>query len=194
LEVAIWTTSAAWAIAAFNFIHVGFESGMSGWLTTYAERLDSTTAQAAIFTPTFLYFLFFVIGRAIAPLFLRFLDEDKMLIAGLVTILLGMIVAIIANDIRVMAIGSSIAGLGTSSVFPTNVARFYRIFGSGAMRRATPLFLCGTLGGATVTYSIGYLSHRFLNLRIGMFILLFNVIALIVIQSVLMLKTAGKPS
>ena len=41
-----------------------------------------------------------------------------------------------------LTIGASLCGIGTSSVFPTNVARFSKTFGSDAMRRATPLF-CG---------------------------------------------------
>jgi fucose permease len=187
-DVPIWTTSVAWAIAAFNFIHVGFESGMGGWLTTYAARLEGS-AHVGIFSPTFLFFLCFVIGRAIAPVFFRFLDENKMLLGSLVTMLIGMVIAITAKDLLILSVGSAMAGLGTSSVFPTNVSRFYRIFGGKAMQRATPLFLCGTLGGAAATYSIGYLSDRFLDLRIGMFVLLFNVAALIAIQIVLTFRS-----
>jgi len=185
----IWTTSVAWAIAAFNFIHVGFESGMGGWLTTYTVRLDGAS-DIGLVSPTFLFFLFFVIGRAIAPVFFRFFDENKMLLGSLLTVLAGIIVTINANDIMVLGIGSSIAGLGTSSIFPTNVSRFYRTFGSNAMRRATPLFLCGTLGAAIVTYSIGYVSSRYDDLRSGMFILLINVVILLFIQIILTVKAA----
>ena len=192
-DVPIWTTSVAWAIAAFNFIHVGFESGMGGWLTTYAARLEGS-AYVGIFSPTFLFFLCFVVGRGVAPIFFRFLDENTMLLASLVTMLVGMIIAITAKDLFALSVGSSIAGLGTSSVFPTNVSRFYRIFGGKAMQRATPLFLCGTLGGAAATYSIGYLSDRFLDLRVGMFVLLFNVSALIAIQIVLTFRSRYRSS
>ena len=185
----IWTTPTAWTIALFNFIHVGFESGIGGWLTTYAVRVDPS-GHVGIFTPTFLFFLFFVIGRGSAPIFFRFLDENAMLLASLLTILVGMVIAMTAANAAVLGVGSAIAGLGTSSVFPTNVARFYRIYGAEAMRRAMPLFLFGTLGGAAVTYSIGFLSNYFESLRAGMFLLLFNIAILIVIQIALTAKTA----
>jgi fucose permease len=180
----IWTTPVALAIAAFNFIHVGFESGMSGWLTTYAVRLSGAD-HAGIISPTFLYFLCFVIGRAVAPVFFRFLNENKMLLVSLVVILVGMLIAITATNVSTLSTGAALAGLGTSSVFPTNVSRFYRIFGAEAMHRATPLFLCGTLGGAAATYSIGWISNRYDDLRFGMYVLLFNIIVLIAIQTVL---------
>lgn len=192
-EPAIWSVPAAWAIAAFNFVHVGFESGMGGWLTTYAARMRGTDTGGGLFSPTFLYFLFFLTGRAAAPTFFRFLDENKMLFASLATILLGVVVTLAARDLTTLAIGSAIAGLGTSAVFPTNVSRFYRTFGSGAVRRATPLFLSGTLGGAAVTYLIGYVSSRFENLRSGMFVLLINVALLMVIQILLSLRRTSKP-
>src|SRR5438552_3816384 len=38
-NVRIWSMPIAWAIALFNFVHVGFESGMGGWLPTYTGRV-----------------------------------------------------------------------------------------------------------------------------------------------------------
>jgi fucose permease len=43
----IWTNPVAWMIAAFNFIHVGFESAMGGWLKTYTQRVEP--ARALVF-------------------------------------------------------------------------------------------------------------------------------------------------
>jgi len=180
----IWTTPIAWAIAFFNFIHVGFESGMGGWLTTYTGRIEEQYAPV-FFSPTLLFFLFFVIGRGVAPVFFRFLNENRMLLLGLSTIAGGMIVTLSAGNVMILGIGASIAGFGTSWIFPTNVARFYNIFGAGSTRRATPLFLCGTLGAASVTGLIGGLSNWFGDLRAGMFVLLVSVVALIVLQIIL---------
>lgn len=182
----IWTTPIAWAIAFFNFIHVGFESGMGGWLTTYTGRIDNQ-AMPVFFSPTLLYFLLFVVGRGVAPIFFRYMNEDKMLLLGLSTIAAGMIVTLSADSVLILGIGASIAGFGTSWIFPTNVARFYNTFGAGSTRRATPLFICGTLGAASVTWLIGGLSNWFSDLRAGMFVLLVSVVMLIVLQIVLSL-------
>ncbi len=178
----IWTNPIAWAIAGFNFIHVGFESAIGGWLPTYTERSNSQNFSDWL-APTFLYFLFFVIGRGIAPVFFRYLNENKMLILNLLTILLGMIVLLFAPNILFLSIGAAIAGFGTSSVFPTNMSRFTKIFGASASRRATPFFICGTLGATFTTWFIGFVSNHYQNdLRSGMFILLGSILILIFLQ------------
>jgi len=183
----IWRNPIAWMIAFFNFIHVGFESGMGGWLKTYTGRLENEPT-VVLFSPILLYFLFFVVGRGIAPLFLRFLNENKLLLLNLLTILLGTIIILFAKDVLLLSVGSSIAGFGTSSIFPTNLSRFSKTFGSAAIRRATPLFICGTLGAAFTTWAIGFVSYYFGNLRSGMFVLLFSGLTLIVLQTFLALQ------
>jgi MFS transporter, FHS family, glucose/mannose:H+ symporter len=181
----IWTNPIAWLIAFFNFIHVGFETGIGGWLPTYTERFEGQTYLWWL-APTFLYFLFFVVGRGVAPVFLRFLNENQMLFGGLLTILLGMGVLLFAKDVLTLGIGGAIAGFGTSSVFPTNMSRFTKTFGPSASRRAMPFFICGTLGATFTTWLIGFVSNRYQNdLRSGMFILLGSVLILIVLQLIL---------
>ncbi|HLM00625.1 MAG TPA: MFS transporter, partial [Pyrinomonadaceae bacterium] len=124
-EPPIWSTSTAWLIAFFNFIHVGFEGGMGGWLTTYAARLPNQQEGNIVwFSPTFAYFLFFVAGRLIAPLYSRYLNENKMLLLSLLTTTLGVLILVCGETFGVLVLGASIAGFGTSSIFPTNVSRF----------------------------------------------------------------------
>ncbi len=178
----IWTTSAAWLIAFFNFIHVGFESGTGGWITTYAMRLPNQEGGIVWLSPTFAYFLFFVAGRLIAPLYSRFLNENKMLLLNLFIMTLGIVILVSGETFGILVLGASIAGLGTSSIFPTNTARFTKTFGATATRRATPLFISGTLGAALTTWLIGYVSTNYQNLRIGMFVLLGSCLLLICLQ------------
>ena len=182
----IWRQPIAWAIALFNFIHVGFESGMGGWLTTYAERLDEP-GIVRLLSPTFLYFLFFVAGRGVAPVLFRFLNENKMLFLGLAIMLGGMAVVLSADGIFALSIGSCVAGFGTSWIFPANISRFSKTFGPAATRRATPLFIAGTLGAASATWLIGFISNQTGDLRSGMFVLVISVVLLIGLQLVLSL-------
>ncbi len=177
----IWTTPIAWMIAAFNFIHVGFESGIGGWLTTYTGRVPGDPLANWI-SPTLLYFLFFVLGRGFAPVLFRFLNESKMLILGLLIILIGMAVILAAPNVLALSLGATIAGFGTSWIFPTNVARFSQTFGPTASRRATPLFIMGTLGSALSTWLIGYISDKTGSLHSGMYVLLAGVMLLIILQ------------
>lgn len=180
----IWTTPIAWMIAAFNFIHVGFESGIGGWLTTYTGRVPGDPLTNWI-SPTLLYFSFFVLGRGFAPVLFRFLNESKMLILGLLIILIGMAVILSAPTVLALSLGATIAGFGTSWIFPTNVARFSQTFGPTASRRATPLFILGTLGSALSTWLIGYISDKTGSLHSGMYVLLAGVVLLIILQIVI---------
>ena len=186
-SVAIWTTVVAWTIALFNFVHVGFESGIGGWLTTYAGRVQGEQVVDLV-SPTFLYFLFFVAGRGIAPLYFRFMSENRVLFLDIGLMLVGMLLILSAGDLTWLSIGAAIAGFGASSVFPTNLSRFTRTFGSTATRRATPLFVSGTFGGAAVTWLIGYVSNQTESLRSGMFTLLACVGVVALLQVVLAMK------
>ena len=185
-SVPIWTNPVAWTIAAFNFIHVGFESAMGGWLKTYTQRIEDGASASLLLPPITLFFVFFVAGRGVAPLFFRYLNENRMLFLGLFLILLGLVVLLSARGVPALSVGASVAGFGTSWVFPTNMSRFTNIFGASASRRMMPFFICGTLGATFTTWFIGYVSNRFDNdLRSGMFILLGSVVILIVLQIVL---------
>ncbi len=186
-DIPIWTMPIAWMIALFNFIHVGFESGVGGWLTTYTGRLDGQPLVHWI-SPTLLYFSFFVIGRGVAPALFRFLNENKILMLGLVVVLLGMILALSASTVIGLSLGASIAGFGTSWIFPTNVARFSKTFGPTATKRATPLFICGTLGAASSTWLIGFISNQTGSLYLGMYVLVIGVVLLILLQFALSLQ------
>lgn len=187
----IWSMPIAWAIAFFNFIHVGFESGMGGWLTTYTGRVGGDPTVSWL-SPTLLYFSFFVLGRGVAPALFKFLDENKMLFLGLGIMLAGIILTLSAGGVFVLGIGASIAGFGTSWIFPTNVSRFSKTFGPAANRRAVPLFMAGTLGAASVTWLIGFLSEKTGDLHSGMLILVGSVVILIFLQIGLSLRGSGR--
>lgn len=187
-ETPIWRMPLAWAIALFNFVHVGFESGMAGWLTSYTDRLGASHFTDWL-SPTLAYFLCFVIGRGLAPLLFRFLNENNMLMLGLILILIGMITTVTASTPFVLGIGAAIAGFGTSWIFPANVARFSNTFGATATRRATPLFVAGTLGAASSTWLIGFVSNQTGDLRSGMYVLVVSVVLLIALQAGLAVRT-----
>jgi len=184
----IWKMPLAWAIAVFNFIHVGFESGMGGWLTTYSERIGNEHAVHWL-SPTLLYFSLFVIGRGCAPLLFRYFTENGMLLLGLSIVLAGMLVTVTVSSVWLLGLGAAIAGFGTSWIFPTNVSRFSKTFGPTATRRATPLFILGTLGAASSTWLIGFVSNQTGNLRSGMYVLVVSLLMLISLQIFLAMRT-----
>lgn len=180
-KTAIWTTTLAWVLALFNFIHVGFESGVGGWLTTYSERIDYA-ASVRVLSPTFIFYVFFVVGRGVAPVYSRYLNENRSLLISLIVILFGMGITVTASSAVMLSVGAAISGFGTSSVFPTGLARFGRVFGDQAIRRAMPLFIAGTLGSIVATWLVGFLSNQAGNLRVGMYVLVVSIAVLMVLQ------------
>lgn len=183
----IWTNPTAWLITFFNFIHVGIETGIGGWLTTYSVRFPENLSGSVSATPVF--FLFFVIGRGFASIFLKFLSVNKFLLFSLLTLLGGITFMLLASNYWFLLFGAAVAGFGTSGIFPTNLARFTRIFGESATRRAAPFFICGGFGGAFTTWLIGYISYYSNNLRSGIFVLLASSLILIFLQITLSEKS-----
>jgi fucose permease len=176
----IWNNPVAWMIGIFNFLLVGIESGLGGWLTTYSLRFSEGKNQ--LFAATPIFFLFFVIGRGCAPLFSKFLNDNKYILYSLLVLLTGIILALLSNSFYMLVISAAILGFGTSATFPTNMARFTKFFGETATRNSTPIFVLGSLGGASINWLIGFTSTASESLKSGIFILLICCIFQILIQ------------
>lgn len=181
---AIWKSPVAWMIAVFNFLHVGLESGVGGWLTTYSARFSDGADGAANqwLSATPVYFFLFVVGRGLTPLTFRFLSENRFLLASLSVAAAGILLIIAAESYALLLVGAGVLGFGCAAVFPTNMARFTNIFGANATRSATPIFILGSLGGAFTTWLVGFVSNYFENLRAGIFVLLGACLILIILQ------------
>ncbi len=180
----IWKNPIAWMIAFFNFAHVGLESGIGGWLTTYSERFTEKSLISA--TPVF--FIFFVLGRAIAPVMVEFFADNNFIFFSLLILLVGLMVIIFSSSYEGLLLGAGICGIGTSAIFPTNMARFAKIFHPEATKSATPIFVMGSFGGAATTYLIGYFSDYFKSLKMGILVLFANTLILIALQILILSK------
>jgi fucose permease len=180
----IWTTRTAWLIAIFNFVHIGIESSIGGWITTYESRLAQPAANNWL-SAAVVFFSFLVFGRAVAPLFFRFLRDNTVLFCSLIVMTTGIILILWTESFPFLMTGAATLGFGTSAVFPTNMSRFTKIFGAQATENAAPLFIFGGLGGAFTTWLIGFTSTAFDSLRTGFLIVLISCVLLIVIQIIL---------
>jgi fucose permease len=186
--VLIWSTKTAWLIAIINFIQIGIESSVGGWITTFESRLIETSSYGSaygVLSAALTFFLFLVLGRGIAPLFFRFVSENTVLFSSLIIMTAGTVLLLRAEQFTSLAIGAAILGFGCSSVFPTNMSRFTKLFGMQATKNAAPLFILGSLGGAFMTWFVGVISTVFNNLRLGLSIILIGCILLLILQIVL---------
>ncbi len=183
-ETPIWTTATAWLIAIFNFVHIGIESSVAGWITTYESRLPQTKTDGLI-SAALVFFLFLVLGRALAPLFFRLLRENAVLFCSLLVMTIETILILWRQNFAFLITGAAFLGFGSSLVFPTNMSRFIKIFGAQSTNNATPIFILGSLGGASMTWFIGFTSTAFNNLRAGLTVIFIACLLLIVLQAAL---------
>ena len=174
----IWNRPAAWLFLAFSFFAIGVEGGMHGWLTTYSESLSA--ADGASVNATVVYFFFYVLGRGLASFISRRLSDNKLISICATLLLLGVSLIVLSDSL--LFLGSAIAGLGSSAIFPTNMVRFAKIFGPGATRRATPIFVAGTSGAAAVSSLVGLASFHLGGLRWGIGVILASAVMVFILQ------------
>ena len=179
LPAKIWNRPVSWLFVAFAFFTIGVEGGIHGWLTTYSESVTSSTGGAGI-SATVVYFFFYVVGRGIASFVSRSMPENKLITLCSALMLIGVSLIVISETL--LFVGSAIAGLGCSAIFPTNMVRFAKIFGPGATRKATPIFISGTAGAAAITSLVGFASFRLGNLRWGIAVILMSALFVFVLQ------------
>ena len=170
-------------ICALFFIYVGTETSFGGWLATYAHRMDPAQSsfwiqQLATMTPSF-YWGSLLVGRAVAPFALRFASETSVAKGGLTLALLGGLALVSAHGLSPVVAGAILAGVGLASIFPISVSLFPRWFGDSARRASGAVFASGNMGGASLPWVVGAVSTRFASLRLGFFVPLSGVIAML---------------
>ena len=181
LPAQIWNRPESWLFVAFAFFTIGVEGGIHGWLTTYSESVTSSGGQGI--SATVVYFFFYVVGRGVASFVSRSMPENKLITLCSALMLVG--VSLIVMSEALLFVGSAIAGLGCSAIFPTNMVRFAKIFGPGATRNATPIFISGTAGAAAITSLVGFASFRLGNLRWGIAVILMSALFVFSLQVIM---------
>jgi fucose permease len=183
VEVAsrIWRRPLPWLFVAFSFFVVSIEGGLGGWLTTYTEDLNQN--GVAIINLTVVYFFLFVVGRGVASVISRRVSENALIFLCSLFLLGGVLMLVSSDSLAV--VGAAIAGLGSSAIFPTNMARFARVFGPTATLQAAPIFIAGTMGAAVISSLVGFISSIFDSLRTGIMVVLISAVFVVVLNLVI---------
>jgi fucose permease len=138
------------------------------------------------------FFSFLVLGRGLASVISRHLTENVLISICSILLMVGILLIVVSEQAAM--IGAAIAGLGTSAIFPTNMVRFTKIFGPTATRHATPLFISGICGAASLSWLIGFVSTEYGSLRIGIVVLLISSVIVVILQTMIaMVPTAETP-
>jgi fucose permease len=162
----LWTNPMLPVICLLFFVYVGTETCFGQWVATYARRVETEAHWLATITPSFFWGALLV-GRALAPLALKFRSELTVARAGLVSALLGGISLVAAHGMAMIVVGSLLAGLGLASIFPISVSLLPNWFGTSARQASSLVFASGNTGGAVLPWILGAVSTHYLSLRLA---------------------------
>ena len=161
-----WRHSALLILATLFFLYVGVENGFGGWVASYAKSLDLTPALA-LMTPSFFHAAL-MLGRWLAPLLLRTVDEIRLVQAGLLVACAGMAGLVLSHGLRGVVLSACLAGLGLSCVYPITISLLSREFGSAPPKLGSLMFTLSNIGGGLLPWMVGVSSNHFGTLKAGL--------------------------
>jgi fucose permease len=173
-----WKESILPVICLLFFIYVGTETSFGAWVATYARRVDSRAYTFATLTPSF-YWGALLLGRAVAPLLLRFHSPIAIARGGLIIALTGGLALVDAHNIQLVIVGAVLAGLGMAAIFPISVSLLPGWFGASARQASGAVFASGNIGGAVVPWFMGEVSTHAAGLRAAFLVPLLGVSAML---------------
>lgn len=184
-ETSVWRTPVALVIAMLIFLYVGAENSISWWVASYTKRMDGSLGVMWTL-PQSIFWAALLAGRASAPVILRRVIEEKLILVGLILATLGVALLLGATQLVGLLVGAVLAGAGFASVFPTTVAVFMQHFGERGALSAGPVFAMGGLGSAVVPWAVGVVSTRFDSLRAGLLVPFVCCLAMIALQIIVL--------
>lgn len=161
-----WMQSAVLILAALFFLYVGVENGFGFWLATYSKSLGEMSPTMAIMTSSFFYAAL-MLGRWVAPLLLRSVDEIRLVQGGLLVACAGMVGLVLSHGLRGVALSAGLAGLGLACVYPITISLLSREFGAASSRIGSLMFFLSNIGGGFLPWMVGVSSSHFGTLKAG---------------------------
>lgn len=169
----------AWALAALFFLYVGTENALSGWVSTHAKRMGSPLQTLWVITPS-VFWGALLMGRALAPVALRYLAEARLAAAGLLIAMCGTLAVLLSTTVLGVRLGAGVAGLGLAPVYPIFIAWLGQQFGAEAPRPGGVMFALASCGGATLPWLVGAVSTSFASLTVGLTVPLLGCLLMLV--------------
>ena len=156
----LWTLVPLFAFSMFLFC--GIENAVAGWAASLA--LPSFSNLYTALNANIAFWTFFLAGRALAPMALRFLTEAKLLVISIVSAALGVLAFYFAVHPAAILGACAVAGLGIGPGFPLLIARVSELIGS-QHPASTVCFAFAGVGAATLPTLSGLLGAKFGNPR-----------------------------
>jgi MFS transporter, FHS family, glucose/mannose:H+ symporter len=162
-----WRNNSIVLLASLFFLYVGVENSFGGWIASYAKSTGTLSMELALMSSSFFYSALMV-GRWLASLVLRRVEEVTLARAGLLTACAGMTCLLLSHASLGVLAGASVTGLGLAAVYPITISLLSREFGDAASQMGSIMFTMANLGGAFLPWLVGYFSSRFGSVRAGM--------------------------
>jgi fucose permease len=131
----------------------------------------------ALMTPSFFYSAL-MLGRWLAPLLLRIMDDVRLAQAGLLVACVGMAGLVLSRALPGVFVSACLAGFGFAAVYPITVALMSREFGQAARRVGSLVFPLSYLGGGSLPWLVGVASNHFGTLKAGLAVPLIGGVAM----------------
>jgi len=165
-EIKLYRRPLLFWICLLFFIYVGTETCFGQWVATYAGRIETGPRWVAAVAPAFFYGAL-LLGRALAPIALRFRSVSTVARAGLATAVVGGVLLMAAHGTALADSGAFLAGLGLASIFPISVSLLPHWFGDSTRQASSPVFASGNAGGAVLPWLLGMVSAHYSDLRLA---------------------------
>jgi FHS family glucose/mannose:H+ symporter-like MFS transporter len=168
------------ALALLFYLYVGSESSISGWVAEQSRRIGAGTISTIV--PMF-FWAGILAGRGIAALLLARTKENSLVIIGLLLSAIGVACLLLAPARTQLILGVILAGLGFAGIYPVFIAWLSKWYGERARRLGGVMFSLAALGGATVPWTVGFVSQHSHSLRVGLLVPLAGCLAMMLIVS-----------
>lgn len=150
-----------------SFLYVGIESATGNWMSTYASRVVAWDyARSNLATACFWSAL--LLGRAVAPLVLLRLAEEKLFRLSVFGAAGGVCLLVAAHSVRFLLLGATVTGLSLAPIFPLTLSLF--MAKAGQPRNSGWVFAVAGFGGAILSWLTGIVSTSAGSLRIGLLV------------------------
>jgi fucose permease len=173
------------------FLYVGTENSISGWVATYARRIQASQNDLWALMPSF-FWAGLLFGRLFLPVVLRRVAELKLLRACLILAVSGCVLLLCAAKLAVVAAACALSGAGLAGVFPIAMSHLSAYCGTENREFAGIVLAIGGLGGGVIPWLVGVVSSSLGSLRAGLLIPLIGAVSMIVI-SVLQTSVLSTP-
>ena len=162
-----WRSNSVLLLASLFFLYVGVENSCGGWIASYAKSIGALSLSLALMSSSFFYSTLMV-GRWLASVVLKSVEEVTLARAGLLTACAGMMCLLLSHAALGVLAGASVTGLGLAAVYPITISLLSREFGDASSQMGSIMFTMANLGGAFMPWLVGFFSNRFGSVRAGM--------------------------